>query len=190
MSNKSLTKPAKNSPLLPLPGALQRLTQVEKDAKRLNASLNDVAHILSANKPVLDAIVEILGTENVLNMARTLHVRTLRAQNEARMASMQKLIDSGAFVKVDEATADSVLLTEEVDAQGIVMEPGRTYDNIPAFPPEIAAQLIGAKVGATIDTTDGQKLTVLEIYNFNPGEPATTPSGPEAPVEEPKGEEG
>jgi hypothetical protein len=185
MSHKAQTKPQKNTPLIPTPGAVQRLAQAERDIKRLNASINDVAQILAANKPILDAVVEMLGTQNVVNMIREQHVRNLRAQNENRVAAMQKLIDTAAFVKIDVVDADSIILTEEADAQGEVLEPGRTFDHIPAFAPEVGAKLIGMRAGERIETQDGNVLTVLEVYGFNtnasqdatPVQASATPEG-------------
>ncbi len=180
MSHKAQSKPQKHSPYLPGgPSATQRLTVTEKEIKSLTSSLDAVRQVLAANKPILDAIVEILGAQTVVDMVRTQHVRNLRAQNETRTAAMVKLIASGTFVRTDTVAQESVVLTEETDADGVVLEPGRTYDSVGAFPAEIAAQVVGLKEGASFDTGEGRKMTVLEIYSFV-GHDAAVPSDQES----------
>lgn len=169
MSHKSQKKPPKNSPLLPQPGALQRLAQVER-------AVNDLSHVQVANKPVLDAVVEILGTQVVLDKVNEQRVRSMRAQNAARTESVKKMIEAGTLIPAETVTAESIILTEETTEDGTVLEPGQTYDTVASLPEEIAVQLIGGKAGASVDTGNGRKMRVVEVLALAPEKPPVPPA--------------
>lgn len=176
------------------PGLLERLDALERGFDQLNeASAARVAQLGSQIRGSLGNVVEVLTAIIKLkgeDFDKAVEVEVERARSErakenlARaQAMLQNLVDTGAYVKSEIVTEDSLIVAREFDKSGDLLGLGRSQVEFKQFNTEVQAFLLGKHPGTLWEGPDGQ-LEVMEIYKPNPTPPAAEVPAPEVKASE------
>ncbi|HVT63203.1 MAG TPA: hypothetical protein VHD33_06950, partial [Legionellaceae bacterium] len=120
----------------------------------------------------LDALITILGTEAVFNQIKKAKIEKAEANSAAMKDALEKQLAEGG-VKVSEVVGElSIIVGSEVDKDGNQIPPARAQVLFAQLTPELAALMLGKKVGDVVETPVGSKFTISELYDMVLPDPA------------------
>jgi hypothetical protein len=150
--------------------SLERIETLEAGYKSLvealQGTLTQQAHEISTLKETIAAIKVVVGEKGIDDAIKAARIERAEARSAAEKAALETQLSSGALVKADVISEQSVVVGKEVTADGEVIPPGRVQLIFGQFLPEFQEKLKGQSVGTTVDTPVGGKFEVTEIYDF------------------------
>jgi len=186
MENASLRQRTKN--------AIERLDAIEQSITQViaavNQSLGNMNQQISGAVEVLDAAVQLLGVEAVQTQVVQNRRDRLKEEADRQAAQVEELKKQGLIVAADKVGEKSLLVgrefgkpTEVTDEQGQtqtkpgeVIWPGRSQLRFAQIAKEIGEKMLGQPVGFQVDTPQGGKWEILEIYEIVEKKPEDTPA--------------
>lgn len=163
----------------------KRVADVEQTISRVLMAVNQV--IANLNKDVgdvaekLEAVVSILGPDEVAQAVGELRAQALRDAAEKTKADIAKAVTEGKLLKAEAVTDEkSLIVGKEVQKDGTEVPPGYSAVRFLQLKPEYRTKLTGKKVGDVIETENGGNFTILELYEVVP--PPAPEAAPAAPA--------
>jgi len=153
----------------------------------VNGALGQQSRSLEEYKEMLNAVIGILGPQQVQAEIENARVMALQLQVEETKASIAKALEEGEVVRAEKASERSFVAGVETKPDGTAIPPGWAFVPMAKIEEEYRAQLVGQGVGFKITTKEGGFFELLEIYEAveKPAEAPTTEAPPEAaPVQE------
>lgn len=151
-------------------------TQLSGLANETNAKFQKLAgwidNTFQKKDEILDALITILGTEAVFNQIKKAKIEKAEANSAAMKDALEKQLAEGG-VKVSEVVGElSIIVGSEVDKDGNQIPPARAQVLFAQLTPELAALMLGKKVGDVVETPVGSKFTISELYDMVLPDPA------------------
>ena len=119
---------------------------------------------------MLEALAEAVGVELVGQKYREVINKKLTEKSERDQTSIRVALEKGNIAVTDKATPDTILVLKETAPDGQTVGNGKTVLHINEIVPEMLAQVVNQPVGTVLDTPNGGKVEILEMYV-----PATPP---------------
>ena len=170
--------------------ALSRIDALEKTVEDLQSGVaNVVSSMNNALESVLgsiDALVEIVGPETVAAKIAELKEKKDLKQLQDMKDAVAAALEKGTLVVTDSIQEKTLVIGQELDAEGKPAGLGRVQLPFEGFKPKFQEQILGKPVGTDIDIGNGGKVTITEIYKVVDPPPATDPVT--EPVADPKPE--
>lgn len=163
MDQRQLTKRTAN--------ALERLERVEQSQGQVLGGLSQMQAQTSALVEVLDAVVELVGTEKVqVELAKQRREKAAK-KAEAEKKQLDEMLLQGLLIPADEVTQTSIVVGQEKTKSGEVIHPG--YVRLPwqGINPQFRDKFLKLKVGDKVDFPDGGSFEIQELYTLNPNPP-------------------
>ena len=159
-------------------------------AMAVNGAMGQQTRSLEEYKEMLNAVIGILGPQQVQTEIEAARAMALQLQVEETKASIAKALEAGEIVQAEFASEGSFVAGVETKADGTPIAPGWAFVPMMKIDDEYRAQLVGQGVGAKIATKDGGSFELLEIYNAvekaidaDPSEAAPAAAADTAPVQ-------
>lgn len=154
---------------------VERVTDLEKAFPQLIEAINDSMkrRIDPLVKP-LNALVEMMGRDQVLAKMQELQERQQTEEMEAKKSQLQAAVADGRIVKKDSISEASLIVATETDVNGKTIHPGRFHVNFGDIAPQFQEKLLGKRAGVKVEIPGGAGVfEVQEVYEFAP---ATVPA--------------
>lgn len=149
--------------------AIERIDTIEQDLPRVVMAVNEALTAQSQRvgelASILEAVVELAGVQAVDVKIKEIADRKVLANLEVAKSRLEQALTSGEVVSANVISERSLIVGREFDAQGEVLFPGRAQLQYAGVKPEFQAQLLGQGFGFTLETGDGGKFEVLEVYD-------------------------
>lgn len=145
--------------------------------RQLQASFGKMSEQVGNIARVVDAISEVVGVEEVSAKTMEMRVAELEAEAAAETAAIDAAIASGELEVAETISATSYVVTQQNDPEGKLLHPSRVSIPLDGYKPEIKEQLVGKKVGDSIELADRGKLTVLQVLEARVIQPTATSEG-------------
>lgn len=149
--------------------ALERIDTLEQELPRIVMAVNEA--LVGQNEKtgqlanIVEAVVELFGAETVDAKIKEISDRKTMAKLEDAKVKLTEAIQKGEVVKADVITDKSLVVGREFDGEGNVVFPGRAQLQFAGIKPEFQEKLLGAGVGTTLETGEGRKFEVTEVYD-------------------------
>jgi hypothetical protein len=114
----------------------------------------------------LEAVAELVGGEAIDAKMKEIADRKTMQQLERAKAAVVAALEKGELVKVAAVTEKSLIVGRELDKDGQVVYPGHVQLKFSDIKPEFQVKLLEQHPGAQIETTNGVKFEVLEVYDM------------------------
>lgn len=164
-----------------------KIETLEQDLIKVVNGVNDVfgkfQTQLEAQKEVIAALTDLLTTP----VAVSERVQQRRLDREASAAaeakaSVELLKTQGVLVTSEKVEEASFIVGREFDKEGSVKHPGRVQVTFKDLKPEFQPKLLGQSVGFLVETEEGGKFEIQEIYSIDEAAAAAAQK-PTAPAE-------
>lgn len=149
--------------------ALERIDSLEQELPRIVMAVNEA--LVGQNEKsgqlanIVEAVVELFGAATVDAKIKEISDRKTMANLEAAKAKLTEAIQKGDVVKADAISDKSLVVGKEYDKDGNVLFPGRAQLQFGAIKQEFQDKLLGNGVGFTLETGNGGKFEVTEVYD-------------------------
>ena len=159
--------------------ALERIDAIEQELPRVISAVNEV--LMQNNQrvtglaEVVEAVVELFGSETVDAKITEVRTRKLAAQAAQAKENLEKAVVEGKILATATVEEDSLIVGRESDAEGNIAGPGRVQLLFSGIRPEFQEKLKGQAAGFSVTTENGGKFEVLEVYKVLPA-PEPTPT--------------
>ena len=155
-------------------GRIQTLEEtIPQIVQGVNQAFGEMNAGLSAAQERLEAVVKMLGTEQVEATIQETRVARAAAQAEAQKDAVAEAVKGGKLLAVDKIGEQSLVVGTEFDKENKAVGSGRVQLPFAGIKPEFRDQLLGKGTGASFDLPEG-KFVVNEIYDPAPEAPAPT----------------
>jgi hypothetical protein len=149
--------------------ALERIDQLEQDLPKIVMGVNEAVmgqrRGLGELASVVEALTEILGAGTVDAKIKEINERKVQAQLDKAKAALDEGLAKGDLVKADAVSDKSLIVGREYDKDGNVLPPGRAQITFDGIMPEFQDKLLGQGPGFTVETKNGGKFEVVEVYD-------------------------
>jgi hypothetical protein len=168
--------------------ALERIDQLEQDIPQIVMGVNQAIVSqrtgLGELAAVVEAVTEILGASTVDAKIKEINERKVNAKLDAAKKALEEGLANGEIVKADAVSDKSLIVGKEYDKDGNVLAPGRAQITFDGIMPEFQDKLLGQGAGFQVETKNGGKFEVVEVYDVV-AKPVTAEPAPAdaAPVE-------
>jgi hypothetical protein len=167
--------------------ALERIESLEMDVPRLVSGVNQGFSALENRLRTIDqnlgAVIELIGQDAVSQKVQENLIKQAEQLSAAQAEGLAKALKDGRVVIVETIGEKSVIVAKKTDKDGNI-EPGtgRQQMEFKQIIPSFKEKFLGAKVGLVVETPDGGKLEVTEVYDLvdPPPAPANTDAAPAA----------
>lgn len=168
--------------------ALERIDTLEQDVPRIfqavNEALTQSNQRMSQLGKVLEAVVELFGSETVDAKIKEIDTRNVQAQADGARAALEAGVADGTLVSALDINDKSLIVGREIDADGNVVFPGRVQLMFSGIRPEFQEKLLLQGPGFVVETQNGGKFEVLEVYNVVEKAPVVEEPAATAAVEQ------
>lgn len=174
--------------------AMSRLDSVESQVDDLRATQNQL--VMGVNRALskvdqdnqqaremLDAVIQLMGPEEVTRVLAENRLARMVAEAEQTKAAIAKALESGDLVKADKISENTLVVGRDLKADGSEAPPGYTALPMPRIDKPFQDKLLGQTVGFSVDTKDGCKFEVRELYNPVEKKPVVAPDPGPTPEE-------
>lgn len=172
--------------------AIERIDALEQELPRLvmgvNEALSNHAQRTAELASIVEAVVELFGSEVVDAKIKEISDRKVLANLDAAEKNLEKAKGAGEAVKADAIDSKSLIVGREFDKDGNVVFPGKAQLTYEAIKPEFQKKLLGQSAGFQVETPNGGKFEVLEVYKIIEKPAEKLADGPTTP--EPAANEG
>jgi hypothetical protein len=167
----------------------KRLADQEQTSTRVlmavNQAFGSLGKAVDDQAETVEAIVSLTGPDQVAQVIAELRATKLRQQAETTKAQISLALTEGKLLKAEVIGENSLVVGREVNKDGAELPPGYAAARVSALPPDNKERVMGHKVGDVVETKEGGKFTVQEVYDYAPPKPAETPAAP-PPAAEPQ----
>jgi hypothetical protein len=132
----------------------------------VNGSLGQLNRSLEETKEMLNAVIGILGPDQVHKEVEANRLLALQKQVEETKSSIVKALEAGDIVAAEVASDNSFVAGVELKADGTAIPPGWSFVPMQKIEEEFRLQLVGKGVGHKISTKEGGSFELLEIYDM------------------------
>lgn len=168
--------------------ALERLNDLETQVipnflKGVNEAFGNVDANFTGLKEQVDALVRLLGEEQVAATITEMHAEQDEAQRDGMAEKLKGYVDRGALKPAEEIGERSFVVGCEKDKEGNVLRPGRVQLAYTSIKPEYQEKVKGQKIPVSFPTAEGGSFEITEVYEIVPAaeQPkAETPENPPA----------
>jgi hypothetical protein len=160
--------------------ALGRISALEEGMNVAGRLMSQFKNNGEATMEIVDAVVAILGHEQVGLQMKKQREERAAAQDAKDAAQLEVLVKAAAegkagFVATDRVTENTLIVGHETNKDGNKVPPGRLHMRLFQFEdPTLKAALLGAKVGDEVPTPYEGKVTITALYNEVQAKPAET----------------
>lgn len=163
--------------------ALERLEELDKRVaavedfvgNKLVADVNNAVSALSKQagglSEVVAAIAKLVGEDAIKALVETARKDAELQRVASLKAAIAEMKANGQLVTSEKITEDSLVVGVEFEADGSETFPGFVQLQFSQFKPEWREKLLGAEVGAKIDTLEGRSFQVNEIFSIAAAKP-------------------
>lgn len=134
-------------------------------AKGLNQVLSRLDNDMRLLREMLDTIIQIVGPEEVAKVLAENRLARMQAEADETRANIAKAMQEGNLVQASKVSARSLVVGRDLKPDGTEIPPGYLALPMPRIDQEYHPKLLDQGVGYIIDTKDGGKFEVLEIYD-------------------------
>jgi hypothetical protein len=165
--------------------AMQRVEQLEQIVPQIIRATQQTQAQFSQSIEILDAVVQILGPEAVEKAIAENRRERAKLTVADQLKKLEEDLASGALVKVDSITENSLIVFSESTPDGKPLDPDRTQLNFSTLVPQFKEELLLKGPGAKITSPNGNTFEVMEVYDVVPEDqrpkPVEAPAAAEAP---------
>ena len=151
---------------------LQRIDALEKRLKSVVLQFQDaitkVNQMVQTHGRLIGALTTMQGEDKVFALAEEQTVASLEAESASAQAVVAGHVETGKLKAVATVSPRSVVVTTESDATGKRLAPGKIVMPFGSYDDASQSVLLGREIGDVVETSEGHRLTVLEIYEFVP----------------------
>jgi hypothetical protein len=149
--------------------ALERIDVLEETLPQVvagvNQALNQQGQRMEQLASILEAVVELLGTSTVDAKIKEISDKKTLQNLERAKKALEDALAKGEVVKTDKISEKSLVVGREVDKDGNPVFPGRVQLAYHSIKTEFQEKLKGNGVGFVVETANGSKFEVLEVYD-------------------------
>lgn len=169
--------------------ALDRLDELEKALPNIVAGTNNALQNLQNQHQtvteILDALIEILGPQNVQNIMAANRQKRAEDQAAAEKKGIEDALAKGQIKVAEVISEPTIIVGEEFNKEGVSNVPGRVQVSFLRVAKDFQDQIRGKGVGVSFDIPQtGGKFVVKEIYDVVPPEQQPKPEVPAAAAPE------
>lgn len=134
----------------------------------VNNQFNQVNTNLDSLALLVEAVVNMMGQEKVLEAMQVLQNKRKEAEMEKAKVMIAEDLASGQIKAVETVTEASLVVGMFQDGNGTVLGVGRDQLVMSAVKPEVQVLFLGASTGTKVALPDGTQFVVAEIYEAMP----------------------
>ena len=154
--------------------ALERIQGLEDELPKLiagtNGALAQLEQRISQSTEILNAIAQVVdglaGDGTVSAKVTDNQIKRAQTLADQQKAGIAAALAEGKLAVTDVIGEKSVVVCVETDKDGNTVPPGYMQMEAARIIPAFHDKFIGQKVGGTVDTPNGGKLTITELYDF------------------------
>ncbi len=122
---------------------------------------------LSPVEELVDALVDIQGRAEVERLVDERRIARARALAEQEKNTLEGGVRDGYVTAAEVVGEKSIIVGKYVNADGVVIEPGRAQLVIPGVAPQFREKLVGKGAGTVLDLPNDETFELLEIYEVD-----------------------
>lgn len=165
--------------------ALERIESIEGDLPKLVAGVNNgfanLEQRLNEFTEILNAISQLVGEKTVGDQVTSNRIARAEAMAQAQKEGLEKALAEGKVTVAEAAGEKTVIVGKEFDKDGNLIPPGRIQMEFRQIVPSFKEKFTGIKVGGTVETPNGGKIEVVELYDI--ADPPPEAANADAPAD-------
>ncbi len=146
----------------------------------VNGGFSSMDAQLTALMETVNALAQCVGEESVASRITENRIKRAESVAKAQEASIAEALKAGRL-KVAEAIGEkSTIIGKEYTKEGELKPPGRVQMDFSMVRSEFRDKLKGMKVGESIETPEGGRVDLTEVYDLQDLPPQAAAPSPEA----------
>lgn len=149
--------------------ALERIEALEQTVPQIvmgvNQAFNQQGQRQEQLAAIVEAVVELFGAETVDAKIREIADRKVLQNLAKAQEALKEGLEKGEVLKAETINEKSLVVGREIDKDGNPVFPGRVQLTFSAIKPAFQEKLKGQAAGFSVETENGSKFEVLEVYD-------------------------
>lgn len=150
------------------PTAMERLERLEKQQQvitlQTRAEFQRQGDTISNVNSILQALIELVGTEEVATKMRETRVAELEAAGAAAAKALDEQILAGTLREAEVVTSPKdVVVTQQRLEDGTLLYPSKLHYTLEQYDEDVRDKLVGCSVGDKITTESSGVASTIEV---------------------------